>query len=341
MLTQAAATAGFDAAKVTGNISVSFINALVTKVNATLPSDKQIPLIDDAAQATLDRGIAYLHCGKSGFYSSLGSRYLVVKDAFDILVAHAAWEADPKSQEVMGADQESWFLSTMSGSKATWKVWGNEYCLTQIAIDLSTQPVPAPFNQRFYINVDDWDGYRSKRSELLGKLAAVGNVVAVTGDIHAFFAATPWATGEPTKKIVEFVGSSVTSGTFMSLLLGQVKSDPTLSMLGGAEQLAMNIDALMLDKVTKINPQQGFGNSVSNGYVVVEAGPEQFVARYNMILEIEVTRDYADQLSDLDVRIKRVQFKTVAGGSDLYQDMSGKDLKGDWKKWDPTTQDWV
>ncbi|APR86864.1 Phosphodiesterase/alkaline phosphatase D [Minicystis rosea] len=339
-LIQAAATAGFDAAKVTGKISVAFINSLVTKLNAALPSDKQIPLIDETAQATMERGIAYLHCGKQSFYSSLGSRYLVVKDAFDI-VEYAAWKADPKNIEVMGSDQEKWFLDTMTGSKSTWKVWGNEYCLTQIAIDLSPQPVPPPFNTRFYINVDDWDGYRSKRNEILSKLSAVGNVVAVTGDIHAFFAATPFAAGAPEKKIVEFVGSSVTSGTFMSLLLGQVKSDPTLSMLAGAEQLAMNIDALMLDKTTKINPDKGFSNSVSNGYVVVEAGAAELVARYNIILEVEVKNDYTGQLEQLNQRFKRLQFKTIAGGADLYQDMSGKELTGDWKKWDSTTQEWV
>ncbi|MFT3764959.1 MAG: alkaline phosphatase D family protein [Minicystis sp.] len=341
VLTQAAPTAGFDAAKVTGKISVAFINSLVTKINATLPADKQVPLIDDAAQATLERGIAYLHCGKTGFHSSLGSRYLVVKDAFDI-VARAAWEADNKSQEVMGTDQEAWFTDTITSSKATWKVWGNEYCLTQLGIDLSTQPVPAPFNQRFYINVDGWDGYRDRRSDLLGKLSAVGGVVAITGDVHAFFAGTPWSSGQPDKKIVELVGGSVTSTTFVSLLLGQVKSDPTLSMLGGVDQLALNIIKLMMDKTTKINPQQAYGLGDANGYVVVQASSQELVARYNTILEIEVANDYTGRLDDLKLRFKRLQFKTTATETgELYQDMSGKDMTGDWKKWDPTTQDWV
>lgn len=341
VLTQAATAAGYDPARVTGNISVFFINKIVEQVNTTLPADMAIPLIDDAAQATLARGIAYLHCGKTGFYSSIGSRYLVVKDAFDV-VARAAWEDDHGSQVVMGDAQESWFLDTMTQSKATWKVWGNEYCLTQVGIDLGNQPVPAPYNQRFYVNVDGWDGYRDRRDLILDKLAGVGGVVAVTGDIHAFFASTPWVGADHTKKIVEFVGGSVTSATFVSLLLGTVQSDPTLSMLSGADQLAKNIDALMLDKTTKINPMQGFGSSASNGYVVVEAGSAELVARYNMILEIEVTRDYTGKLDDLLSRFKRVQFKTVASEpGELYQDMSGKDMTGDWKRWDPEALDWV
>jgi alkaline phosphatase D len=341
VLTQAASTAGYDANKVAGKISVFFINNVVTAVNKALPANMQVPLIDDAAQATLERGIAYLHCGKTSFYSSLGSRYLAVKDAFD-LVAQAAYEADKKSQDVLGPDQESWFLSTMQGSKATWKVWGNEYCLTQIAVDLRMLPVPDNFKQRFYINIEGWDGFRDKRDELIGKLADVGGVVAVTGDIHAFFAGTPLARGSMTKKIVEFVGGSVTSATFVSLLLGQIKSDPTLSMVTGVELLAMGIDALMMDTTTKINPQQGFGDSKSNGYVVVTADGTALEARYNTILEVEVTTDWSSSLSDLMLRFKRFRFKTVAGESgELYQDMSGKDMSGDWKKWDPAQMAWV
>src|SRR5262249_24481276 len=142
------------------------------------------------------------------------------------------------SEDVMGKDQEAWFLSTMQGSKATWKVWGNEYCLSQIAIDLSPQPLPPAFKHSFYMVADSWDGYRNKRAELLDKLAAVGGVVAITGDIHACFAGTPSADAAGTKKIVEFVGTSITSATFKSELVAQVKSDPVLSQVAGADLLA-------------------------------------------------------------------------------------------------------
>ena len=47
-----------------------------------------------------------------------------------------------------------------------------------------------PFFQKFMINADQWDGYRKERSNLMNHLLdnSINNVVAVTGDIHAFFA---------------------------------------------------------------------------------------------------------------------------------------------------------
>jgi len=50
----------------------------------------------------------------------------------------------------------------------------------------------APFFQKFVLNADQWDGYRKERAHLMNHLLEKGiqNVVAVTGDIHAFFAGT-------------------------------------------------------------------------------------------------------------------------------------------------------
>lgn len=47
-----------------------------------------------------------------------------------------------------------------------------------------------PFFNKFLLNADQWDGYRRERTNLMNFLLAndIGNVVAVTGDIHAFFA---------------------------------------------------------------------------------------------------------------------------------------------------------
>ncbi|HQX89917.1 MAG TPA: alkaline phosphatase D family protein [Moraxellaceae bacterium] len=48
----------------------------------------------------------------------------------------------------------------------------------------------AGFFQKFLINADQWDGYRKERTHLMNHLLDNGiqNVVAITGDIHAFFA---------------------------------------------------------------------------------------------------------------------------------------------------------
>lgn len=48
----------------------------------------------------------------------------------------------------------------------------------------------SPFFQKFLLNADQWDGYQKERKELMNHLLTGGiqNVVAITGDIHAFFA---------------------------------------------------------------------------------------------------------------------------------------------------------
>jgi alkaline phosphatase D len=329
-LVGAAKAGGYDAAKITGKIAVNYINRLGANLNATLPANGQIPTIDAAAQVGLEMGLSIADLGKGSNYSSIGARYLAVKDTFDIF-ADITYKADKASQEVMGAAQEAWFLSTMQGSKATWKVWGNEYCLSQIAIDLVPFPLPAAFHHSFYMDVDGWDGFRNKRSELLDKLADIGGVVAVTGDIHAFFAGTP-TTNDGKKKIVEFVGGAVSSTTYVDILLGTVATDPVLSSVAGADMLAKGIDGLLLAKDTKVNPFLGFANSSANGYIVVEAGAKELVVSMHMIAGNQVGKDFSGDETTLAKFFKVATFKTITGESELYQQLDGA-----WKKWDPAT----
>ncbi len=229
---------GFDPEKVKGKLSVAFINSLLTQ--ASLP----VPPID-ATQATLERGYSFVDLGKMSFHAQVGSRYFVVKDIFDIYSRLKYKETAGASEEVMGKEQEDWFLKTITGSKATWKVWGNEYTLNQIAIDLTALPinVPEQFQRRFYLDADAWDGSRNKRAELLDKLAGTSGVVAITGDIHSCFAGTPALDDAGEKRIVEFVGTSISSSTFQGELKNLAKNDPVLSQIPGAELLADNADA--------------------------------------------------------------------------------------------------
>ncbi|MBK8258949.1 MAG: alkaline phosphatase D family protein [Polyangiaceae bacterium] len=324
VLEAAVMAGGGDKAKVTGNISVLYLNSVVTAAGSPAP-------IDEATQATLPRGVAYVDAGKLSLFTSIGARYFTVQPAFDLL-ATAAYQADAANQHVMGSEQETWFLNTMKSSAATWKVWGNEFCLIPLMIDLTTQAIPDQFKQKFYMNVDSWDGFRDRRSALISELSALKNVVAITGDIHASYTGVPSVNGDPTKRIVEFVGSSVSSGTFKSLLQSQVAADPVLSGIPGAGALAGAIDTLLMGGV---NPHLAFADSGRNGYVVVDVSAAEFVTTYIRIAEKEVGTDhYADADSDLDALFKVETFKTVAGANDLYQ----KQDDGKFLKWNTDTQ---
>lgn len=335
-LVAAAPAAGFDPAKVTGKISVLFVDEVVAEINKALPAEQQIPIIDPA-DPSLERGFAYLHVGKASFYGSMGARYMVLKDTFDLVAGLSYQASGGASEEVMGKDQEAWFLRTMAGSGATWKVWANEYCLMPMAIDLTQSPVPDEFKQRFYLNVDAWDGFRDKRSDLLRALSGVGGVVAITGDIHGFYAATPMTNDDPTKKIVEIVGGSISSTTFQSELRAQVVNDSMLSQLPGHELIADGVDALMLDTATRINPHLGFAESSAQGYVTVEARGDELVATMHMFPESVVSKEYTEATrSELSALVKTARFRAVPGENELYRDNAGV-----WEKWDPETQRWM
>ena len=94
----------------------------------------------------------------------------------------------------------------------------------------------APFFTRFLLNCDQWDGYNSERKALMKHLQdnKIGNVVAITGDIHSFFAGTVNddfdAAGGGTPVMVDLVSAGISSDSFFSYLkeaadaLGDIKT---------------------------------------------------------------------------------------------------------------------
>jgi alkaline phosphatase D len=334
-LVDAATEGGYPAEAIAGDLSVAWINGVVTSINEGLPEPEQIPLIDPA-EVGLAKGIAWYDVGKLSLNASVGSRYFVAKDAFDVLSRYRYLESGGESEQVLGAAQKEWFLSTIEGSDATWKVWGNEYCLVQLAIDLTVQPVPEAFARRYYMNVDAWDGFRNERSALLERLSAVDNVVAITGDIHAFYAGVPSVDGAPAQRIREFVTSGITSKCFRDEVKGQVESDPVLSTVPTAALLADLIDTLLQDKPTQINPGLAFANSAGNGFAIVELDGAQMVVTMHQCSPESVLEDSSSDGATAAKLFKPVRLRAVAGDPELYRDFDGS-----WKRWDTTTLEWV
>ena len=333
-LRQAATAIGYDPARVTGKISVAYINKIVEDLGeggAGAQPASPLPSIDLDTPG-LERGLAWIDLGKSAPHGSLGARYFVDKDAYDVL-AQARYAADPATQDMMGAAQEAWFLDTMNGSTRTWKVWGNPFCLVPIQLDLQGLPVPRSFQRRYYMNVDAWDGFGHKRSQLIGALSEVGNVVAVTGDIHAFAAGTPWVADDPSKKIVELITGAISSSTYRDMLLAQIKADPTLSKVPAAGLLAQNVDQLMMKP---INAHLCHFDGARHGFCVAEAGAAELVVTMHALDGNEVLTDQTGAGAALLAKVRKQRFKTVTGASEIF-----KEIDGAWKRWDAATQTWV
>lgn len=328
VLRDAATAAGYPSDRVTGAISAGWINDVVTD------SGSSQPLIDEATLETLPRGHAYVDMMKGSLNGRIGSRYLVGRDIFARFAADRWATSGGASEVAMGEAQEAWFLDTMRGSTHTWKIWGNEFCLMPLQIDLSLLAVPDSFRRVFHINVDDWNGLGNRRDMLLTELAAVPNVVAITGDIHAFFAGTPSVRSDGSKKIVELVTSSITSTTFQTILQNQVEDDPVLSAVPGAADLASAIkDLLQLSDGP--NPHLGYADVTSHGYAVVEANGAQLLATFYAHDEDVVNTQSYDS-PGLDGLFRVTRFRVDAGAPELY-----RDFVGTWKRWDPTEQQWV
>ena len=111
-------------------------------------------------------------------------------------------------QTMFGAAQERWLADGLASSPARWNV-------------LAQQTLIAPFESRasdggYDVWTDGWDGYASPRARLLNHIADAGvrNVVAVGGDMHAFYVSdlkTDFADADAAPVATEFVGTSITS----------------------------------------------------------------------------------------------------------------------------------
>lgn len=123
------------------------------------------------------------------------------------MVRDCAELSDPR-RTMLGARQERWLEDSLATSPSRWNV-------------LAQQTLIAPFESRatdggFDVWTDGWDGYPGARKRLLRHVADAGvrNVVALGGDMHAFYVAdlkTDFGDDAAKPVATEFVGTSITS----------------------------------------------------------------------------------------------------------------------------------
>jgi alkaline phosphatase D len=157
---------------------------------------------------------------------------------------------------MLGARQLAWFKSRLVGAPTMWKVWGTELMVMAARV---APGVPA--------QVDAWDGYGYERKQILDHILDnnVQNVVAITGDIHTFFAGTAYTTGDQATgrpALPEFVGGSATS-------------------LGLPEETGLSPTVLV--GLAVANPHISFYDFVKRGYGVIELGPSEVVCELKAV----------------------------------------------------------
>ena len=105
---------------------------------------------------------------------------------------------------------------------------------SQFVIAAGKQAALTPYFTKFLLNADQWDGYNAERKQLMQHLKDnnIKNVVALTGDIHSFFAGTVSndfdAAEGGTPTMVDLVTAGMSSDSFFSYLrdaVGSLSSD--------------------------------------------------------------------------------------------------------------------
>ena len=165
---------------------------------------------------------------------------------------------DGPPQTMLGREQKSWFMQTLRGSSATWKLWGNSVGMIDWRIDF--QNLPEGFGPKWpdtgygTTGTDDWSGYRHERAEILEFIRARGitGVAAVCGDRHAFEAGlvSP-SPGSRDAVIPEFVTGSISApGLFEGSEYNIAKNHPLRAIYlyepanGAALQPAFNFSLM-------------------------------------------------------------------------------------------------
>ncbi len=329
VLKNAAEAEGYDPARITGLLSVSWVNGVVERFNQTNPDPVVIPSIDPDG---LPLGVAFHHMGKNTPYASIGTRDLVVREPFELWAAKRWADSDGASQHILGDAQQAWFLETMQTSTRTWKLWGNPYCLMPLGVDLRPiSSLPPAFAQKFLLSAEDWAGMPDRADQVMTALAPVDNVVALTGDRHAFFAGTPHARGDKGARVPEFVTSGISSTTYRSILIRAASADPILKA-AGAVALAAGVKSFLEAKDTKPNPHLAFAEVASHGCAVVDLSAAELVVTFHALPEGEASA----RLDDPVAVATATRFKVLAGSRDLYGEVDGG-----WKRWDLETVGWV
>lgn len=166
-----------------------------------------------------------------------------------------------ESRQILGSEQEAWFLESLSASRArgaTWRLIGNQVIFSQTR---------SPLDAGSILFSDFWDGYQPARTRVIDHILSQGiqNIVFLTGDIHSSWAMElskdPFATPRTPPFAVELVGPSVTSMAF--------EGDPTAEALVAA--------------LLGANPQVKFGEVTRKGYVLVDLTPERMQAEWYFV----------------------------------------------------------
>lgn len=234
--------------------------------------------------------------GKKSENTIFGSRTFVLKDPVDVREA-------ARRPSMLGAAQRDWLISSMKGSNATWKVIGSQTMFAELLVDLRERAdVLEAFRNRYYFKLDQWDGYRSERRQILEELASTPNVVVLSGDLHAAYAAELRADFDApgAATATEYMCPSISALSLMEQLESAVRLEPLLQLIG-LDNIVPEADAV----IVKSNPHFRYAKNRTYGIAIAEVDAEKE-------LRVELV-EIADTLANEIGAVTRTRFRTPGG----------------------------
>lgn len=203
--------------------------------------------------------------------------------------AFSAGSVDPDREApdrtMLGAAQLAWLTRGLRRSPATWKLIGNQvpFFPTVLgpaypaAVSEVLEPVsPALAHEAVAYYVDDWNGYPAERRRLVDRMAAVEDVVVLTGDVHMSYACeiprdpgTYAVTGESVA--VELITPGISSPSIGTIAAQYVPgADTAFDSVTGANE-------------TAFNPWVKWRDSTHCGYLLVDLDAERVRADWWLV----------------------------------------------------------
>ena len=152
-------------------------------------------------------------------------------------------------RSMLGAQQLKWLQKELTGSRAKWRIIGNQVIFSPC--DLSTVRPESP------INLDAWDGYATERDKIRQILARgpVQNTIIVTGDTHSSWA---FEVPDPNEDY-----SSTGASCAVEI------ATPSISSSNANERQPDDLVKLGEGALMQSNPHLKYVNLRDHGYVVV------------------------------------------------------------------------
>ena len=284
----------------TAPMALMAVHGILKHYNAAVPGFMQTALPPD--DGDYPRGLPWLAMGKSQLFSHVGSRYFVFKDSYELLLALR--EAEGKLPLALGEAQQAWLLEQLAGSRARWKLVASSVSMTSMVLDLARPDLQAPplLQRKFYLNVDQWDGFGRQRDALVKAMDEAGGAVVLSGDIHAGFAT------QLSQRTLEFTVPAVSSQTLRDILAGSVHDDPETTEAG--LRLVAALDEVIADGDPRIRHAQ----TTQHGAGLLEIGADGSLQASFFELPADTCRQRLYEQPDvLRQKLRRVRFRVEAG----------------------------